>query len=141
MSLVLTAPPQVTIEGVGNAANYVAGKVSAGEILVVYGTDFGPDQVAGYTISNGAFTTSAGETRVYFDDVPAPMLYSASGQLSCIVPYSVTGRQTTRVQMGPAGVPRTQGNFQDLFDSSMTTTWGERDNPRQTAAAKHDSAN
>ena len=98
MSLVLTAPPQVTIEGVGNAANYVAGKVSAGEILVVYGTDFGPDQVAGYTISNGAFTTSAGETRVYFDDVPAPMLYSASGQLSCIVPYSVTGRQTTRVQ-------------------------------------------
>jgi uncharacterized protein (TIGR03437 family) len=26
------------------------------------------------------------------------MLYSASGQFSCIVPYSVTGRQTTRVQ-------------------------------------------
>jgi hypothetical protein len=49
MSLAPTAPPQVTIEGAGNAANYVAGKVSAGEILVVYGTDFGPDQVAGYT--------------------------------------------------------------------------------------------
>jgi hypothetical protein len=33
---------------------------------------------------------------------------------------------------------QTQGNFQNTL---MTTTWGERDKPRQTAAAKHDSTN
>ena len=34
--------------------------------------------------------------------------------------------------------PRTQGNFPRTHESSMTTTWGERDKRRQTAAAKHD---
>jgi uncharacterized protein (TIGR03437 family) len=99
ISLVLTAPPQIVIEGIGNAANYVAGKVSAGEILVVYGTDFGPASLAGYQIANGLFAAETGETRIYFDDVPAPMLYSVAGQLSCIVPYSVAGKTSTKVQL------------------------------------------
>jgi uncharacterized protein (TIGR03437 family) len=98
ISLVLTSPPQLVIEGIGNAANYVAGKVSPGEILVVYGSDFGPDSLAGYQIANGLFSTATGETRIYFDGVPAPMLYSIAGQMSCIVPYSVAGKPTTQIQ-------------------------------------------
>jgi uncharacterized protein (TIGR03437 family) len=39
----------------------------------------------------------AGDTRVLFDGVPAPMIFSVSGQLGVIVPYGVSG--TTNVQV------------------------------------------
>ena len=108
VSLVLTAPPQITVEGLGNAANYVSGKVSPGEILVVYGTDFGPASLAGLTVAGGLVTGMAGETRIYFDGVAAPMIYSITGQLSCIVPYAVSGKVSTQVQVEYRGV---KGNF------------------------------
>ena len=34
--------PAVTAEGVVNAASYEAGKVSPGEIIVIFGSDLGP---------------------------------------------------------------------------------------------------
>jgi uncharacterized protein (TIGR03437 family) len=108
ISLVLTAPPQITIEGLGNAANYVLGKVSPGEILVVFGTDFGPTSLAGLQLASGLVTTATGETRIYFDGVAAPMIYSITGQLSCIVPYAVAGKTATQVQVEYRNV---KGNF------------------------------
>jgi uncharacterized protein (TIGR03437 family) len=50
----------------------------------------------------------AGETRIYFDGVAAPMIYSITGQLSCIVPYAVSGKVSTQVQVEYRGV---KGNF------------------------------
>jgi uncharacterized protein (TIGR03437 family) len=89
--------PQFTLAGVANAANYVAGKVSPGEIIVIFGKDFGPAALAGLQLANGKVATETGETRVLFDDVAAPMVYAVNGQISCVVPYEVAGKATTQI--------------------------------------------
>jgi uncharacterized protein (TIGR03437 family) len=73
--------------------------VAPGEIIVVYGSNFGPSTPAQLQYVNGVATTTLGNTRVYFDNIPAPMIYVASGVLSCVVPYSVAGRTSTQVQV------------------------------------------
>ena len=93
--------PQITLAGIGNAANYVAGKVAPGEIIVVYGSNFGPAALAQLQYANGVATTTIGSTRIYFDNVPAPMIYAVAGSpssvLSCVVPYGV--KTSTQVQV------------------------------------------
>jgi uncharacterized protein (TIGR03437 family) len=89
--------PSFTAGGVTNAANYVAGKVSPGEIIVIFGKDFGPAAIAGLQLANGKVATEIGETRVLFDDVAAPMVYAINGQISCVVPYEVAGKATTQI--------------------------------------------
>lgn len=37
----VAAGPSFTATGIGNSANYVAGKVSLGELIVIFGQDFG----------------------------------------------------------------------------------------------------
>ena len=97
--------PQISLAGIGNAANYVAGKVSPGEINVVYGEDFGPSTLAQLQFVDGVATTTLGNTRIYFDGVAAPMVYATAGPpsvLSCVVPYAVNS--STQVQVEYNGV-------------------------------------
>jgi uncharacterized protein (TIGR03437 family) len=99
------AAPQITLAGIGNAANYVAGKVAPGEIIVVYGSDFGPSTLAQMQYVNGVATTMLGNTRIYFDNVAAPMIYAidrSPSVLSCVVPYGV--KNSTQVQVEYNGV-------------------------------------
>ncbi|MCE5307753.1 MAG: FG-GAP-like repeat-containing protein [Acidobacteriales bacterium] len=92
-----TVGPQITLAGIGNAASYAAGKVSPGEIIVIFGKDFGPATLAGLQLANGLVATEIGETRVLFDGVAAPMVYAVNGQVSCVVPYEVAGKATTQI--------------------------------------------
>jgi uncharacterized protein (TIGR03437 family) len=97
--------PQITLAGIGNAANYVAGKVAPGEIIVVYGLNFGPATLAQLQYVNGVASTTLGNTRIYFDNVAAPMIYAiagAPGVLSCVVPYGV--KTSTQVVVEYNGV-------------------------------------
>jgi uncharacterized protein (TIGR03437 family) len=98
------APPQITLAGIGNAANHVAGMVAPGEIVAVRGSDFGPAALAQLQYVNGVASTTLGNTRIYFDNVPAPMMYAITGVLGCVVPYSVAGKATTLVQVEYNGV-------------------------------------
>jgi uncharacterized protein (TIGR03437 family) len=93
----LDVAPQISLAGIGNATNYVAGKVSPGEIIVIFGKDFGPAALAGLQLASGMVATETGETRVLFDGVAAPMVYAVNGQISCVVPYEVAGKATTQV--------------------------------------------
>jgi uncharacterized protein (TIGR03437 family) len=43
--------------------------------------------------------TDTGGTQVLFDGVPAPILYTSSGQLAVVVPYAVDGKLGTQVQV------------------------------------------
>jgi len=89
--------PTFTLAGVTNAANYVGGKVSPGELVVIFGKNFGPAALAGMPYANGVVGTETGETRVLFDGVAAPMIYAINGQISCVVPYEVAGKASTQV--------------------------------------------
>jgi hypothetical protein len=68
------------IAGVVNAASYQRGGVAPGELLTIFGMGFGAKSIAlaGYG-SDMYLPVEVGDTRVYFDNIAAPMIYSDSG--------------------------------------------------------------
>jgi uncharacterized protein (TIGR03437 family) len=60
----------------------------------------GPDAGAALRLTAaGLVDTSAGGTRVLFDDVPAPILYASSRQVSVVASYAAGSGGRTRVQV------------------------------------------
>ncbi len=125
----LAQPASITAlpSGLVNAASYAGGGVSPGEIAVLFGAGFGPSALSGLTLGpDGKITTASGNTSVTFDQVPAPMIYSVSGQLSLIVPYSVAGKTSTvmRViyngQTSPAATVRVLPSVPGLFTNNAS---------------------
>ncbi|MFB3776442.1 MAG: SBBP repeat-containing protein [Bryobacteraceae bacterium] len=94
--------PQISVGGFCNAASYECGKVAAGEILAVFGSGFGSSSLVPLQVVNDRLTTSLGDTKIFFDGTAAPMIYVLGGSssvLSCVVPYGVAGKSSTRVQV------------------------------------------
>ncbi|MFN9300124.1 MAG: hypothetical protein ACK6DZ_20755 [Acidobacteriota bacterium] len=71
--------PQFTSAGIVSAASFRAGAVSPGQIVTLFGDKL--------------------------DGVPAPLVYTSTRQISAIVPYSVSGRATTRITIEYQGAP------------------------------------
>lgn len=88
------------ITAVTNVASYAPEVVAPGEMVSIWGAAFGPSALAYANFENGGWARVAGDTRVLFDGVPAPMIFSFSGppsQLGVIVPYGASG--TTNIQV------------------------------------------
>jgi uncharacterized protein (TIGR03437 family) len=108
VTLTVSAIPNPVISAVANAGNYSStGGVSPGENIVIFGTGIGPATLANGVVTNNAFTTNVGNTRVLFDGVAAPIIYASAGQTSVMVPYGVFGRTTTSVVVEYSGVQST----------------------------------
>ncbi len=93
-----TAPGAIAPNGVVNAASFHGGALAPGEIVTIFGSGFGPAALAAAQYTEGQLPTSVGETRVLFDGTAAPMIYSAVGQVSAIVPYSASGSVQVQVE-------------------------------------------
>ncbi len=88
------------ILAVANAASYRRGAVAPGEIVVIGGRWLGAKLASRLQLgSDGLVATSLGETRVLFDGIPAPLVYTTQSQVSAIVPYAVDGRAHTALQV------------------------------------------
>jgi len=48
--------------------------------------------------------TVLGTVRVWFDDQPAPLLYVSPTQINLVVPYTISGRSSVRMQLENNGV-------------------------------------
>jgi uncharacterized protein (TIGR03437 family) len=93
-------PPQFLATGILNAASFAAGPVAPGEIIAIIGTGLGPGALTGFQIDeNGQVATTLADTRVLFDNIPAPLLYVQASQLSAIVPYAVAGTTQAKVEV------------------------------------------
>ena len=93
-----------------NAASFLSGPVAPGEIVTVFGSGFGPGPLTTLRLTAGLVNTTLGGTRVLFDGVPAPLIYTVENQLSAVVPYAVAGKPSTQVQVeyrGTRSVPVT----------------------------------
>jgi len=89
--------------GVLNAASFAGCGVSPGELVTIFGTGFGVSPIAVATYgSDGYLPVEAGATRVYFDNIAAPMIYSLGQQVSAVAPYEISG--STQVQVEYAGL-------------------------------------
>jgi uncharacterized protein (TIGR03437 family) len=105
----ITRAPQVgnrplfVSSGMVDGASTQPGAVTPGKIVVLYGSRIASDtpetaQFAG----SGRLGTSLGGTEVLFDGIPAPLLYTTSGQLAAVVPYGLDGKSGTQVQVRTA---------------------------------------
>jgi trimeric autotransporter adhesin len=87
---------------VANTASNLAGTVAPGEAVTIFGSGLGPDQLTLSQLNASYITPSqlAGTT-VYFNGVPAPILYTWSSQVGVVVPYELTpGSASVSVQYG-----------------------------------------
>ena len=97
--------PELFPRDVVNSADYSGGKVSPGEIVVLYPSNAGPAELAGSDVdADGRIATITGETRVLFDGFPAPMASAVRGRIGAVVPYGIAGRKTTQVEVEYQGV-------------------------------------
>jgi len=88
-----------------HAASYARGEVSAGEAVVFFGERFGPPSLATLALNpDGSVATVLGETRVLFDNTPAPMIYAVNRQVAAFAPFGIAARISTRVEIEYRGV-------------------------------------
>lgn len=105
------AAPALAASGVMNAASYASGTVAPGEIVSLFGTAIGPATPAGGEFTNPRLVANSLQgLHVFFDGVPAPVLYASAKQVNTVVPFAVAGRSTTQLQLeylGAASAPLT----------------------------------
>ena len=98
-----TTEPRIHNECVVNAASYVGGAVSPGEIVTIFGRAVGP--ALGVSASGDrTFETVLAETRVLFDGIPARLLYTSAEQVSVLVPNAISGKSSVGIQVEYRGV-------------------------------------
>lgn len=98
--------PKVAAGGAVNGASFVPGPVSPGTVLSVFGSNLGPQTIAGLQLDMaGRVALSTGGTRVLINGTPAPMIYSLSGQVSAMVPFATQANATAQVVVEYNGVP------------------------------------
>lgn len=80
------------IQAVTNTASGLAGAISPGEIISLYGEGIGPatNYSMQSTMNPGYVDTTLGGYTVTIDSVPAPILFLSQNQVNVQVPYEVT---------------------------------------------------
>ncbi len=121
ITLIVGVPaPQFTAASVVNAASYTGGAVAPGEIVTIFGSNFG-------TMAN---------TQVLFGSDAATLVFVNSTQVSATVPYSVAGvhadivdhqLQRSRVRSSnPRGGSIITGNLHRRFERQRSSISRER---------------
>jgi uncharacterized protein (TIGR03437 family) len=90
----------IQVNQVLHSATFTPTLVSPGLIVTLTGLGLGPaTAVIGKPTQAGAYDSTLGGVRVLFDGVAAPLLMVQEAQINAIVPYAVSGRATTQVQV------------------------------------------
>jgi uncharacterized protein (TIGR03437 family) len=95
------ADPLLTADHIVNAADYHPGPIAPSEVIILYPTDAGPPDLVSWHVDTLHIaqhpSDPVGETRVLFDNQPAPVVYARTGQICTIVPYHVAGQRNTEI--------------------------------------------
>ena len=95
---------QPAIGGFVNAASYT-NSAAPGMIAVIAGSNIGPDQLLTAALdANGLVAKALGETQVFVNNRPAPLVYVSKGQTSFIVPYETAVGGNAQVVVSYKGV-------------------------------------
>ena len=85
------------INAIVDGASYT-GPVAPGQVVTAFGSGLGPETLASGTVRpDGFLDTTAGNCRISFDGIAAPVLYAQASQTSAIVPFGMYGRDTASV--------------------------------------------
>ena len=112
-TVTIQQPPPVSLgaAAVTNAASFQSGPIAPGEIVTIFGAGIGPANLVGAQLNaQGKLASTLSGTQVFFDGIPAPLVYVTAQAVSAIVPYEVAGQQTTGmvvVRNGQSTLPAT----------------------------------
>ncbi len=105
LSVTIAGANLPAVLAVVNAASYAPGGIAPGEIVTLFGTGLGPAAiVTAQSSTPGFLDTALANTRVLFNDVPAPLIYTSEKQVSAIVPYAITGFSEVRIVVEYRGI-------------------------------------
>lgn len=94
-----------------NAANFQDGPVAPGELVTLWGLRFGPATGAPLQFDSARkIATTLSGVRVFFDELPAPILYAQSEQINVQVPWELAGKTTAQMHVEYNGVSTRTGN-------------------------------
>jgi len=88
-----------------NSASFSADALAPGELVTIYGRNFGPDALAIASPLQGGFPAQLSGVRVLFNNVAAPIIYASSGVVSTIVPFSLIPKMRADVVVEYNGTP------------------------------------
>jgi uncharacterized protein (TIGR03437 family) len=105
----LTSGPAITPGGVVNAASFLGGSVSPGEIVSIFGAGIGPATPAFLILdASNKVSTSIGGVTVSFNGFLAPLTYAGAAQINAVVPYEIAGNSAPFVQVSYGGQTSSQ---------------------------------
>jgi uncharacterized protein (TIGR03437 family) len=101
--------PAIISDKIYGSASGLTTSIAPGELITIMGVNIGPNRPLTLALSApNQVATSLGGTRVLFDGVAAPMVYTSAFQINAIVPFSLAGHAVTHLQveyLGTASTP------------------------------------
>jgi uncharacterized protein (TIGR03437 family) len=91
-----TPVPSINPGGVVNAVSYLGGAITPGEIVSIFGSNFGAAAVTSASPENSFYPMGVGRTQVLFNGYPVPITAVAPDQINAIVPDVLTSSATTQ---------------------------------------------
>jgi uncharacterized protein (TIGR03437 family) len=89
VNLMVSGPSAPAVSSVVNGASFLAGAVSPGELVSIFGGNLGPSPGINFTPTDNTVGTTLGDTTVTFNGVLAPLTYAGPTQVNAIVPYEI----------------------------------------------------
>jgi uncharacterized protein (TIGR03437 family) len=108
---------QPVISAIANVASYSPGPIAPGEMVIVFGSELGPSRLVNLQLDGqGNVANILSSVQVLFDGAASPLIYVSQNQIAAMVPYGVSGKITTQVQVVYAGVTS------DTFQKAVSPT-------------------
>jgi len=95
--------PTISVGGIVNNAGFPKGPVAPGSMVAIFGTNFGPQTFP----STVPLPTTLGGTQIFFNSIPAPLVFVSPSQVVAQVPtemYGYAKALVTPVNNGIAGI-------------------------------------
>jgi hypothetical protein len=97
--------PVVAAAGIVSGASFLPGAVAPGMVVSIFGSGLGPPGGASLQLDGGGLVkTELQGSRVLFNGVPAPLIFSSANQVSVIAPYALANEAVARVVVECGGV-------------------------------------
>lgn len=91
---------QPAVDAIVNSASYKAGPVAPGEFVTIFGANLGPGRAATMVLgASGMINTLLAGTRVFFNGIQAPIIYTSASQVSAIAPLQLVDNEIVSIQI------------------------------------------
>jgi uncharacterized protein (TIGR03437 family) len=112
--------------------------VAPGEIFTIFGANLGPSALTTAQLdANGNIATTLAGTRVLFDGVAAPMIYTSANQIGAVAPFAIAGKTSTVVRTEYNGI-QSLGIAISVVDSAPALFTANASGAGQIAALNQD---